>query len=72
MEPREIHVREMKHKWASCSTRGRITLDTGLLHKPKEFRREAIIHDLLHLSHPNHGKVFKALLKVHLGNGACG
>ena len=67
VQPKEIHVRQMKTKWASCSTRGRITLDTGLLHQPEEFRREAIIHDLLHLRHPNHGKVFKALLKAHLG-----
>ena len=66
VKPKEIHVRQMKRKWASCSTRGRITLDTGLLHQPRHFRREAIIRDLLHLRHPNHGKMFRALLKAHL------
>ncbi len=25
VEPKEIHVREMSRKWASCSTRGRLT-----------------------------------------------
>ncbi|MGB4432993.1 MAG: M48 family metallopeptidase, partial [Bacillota bacterium] len=25
VEPKEIHIREMKTKWASCSSRGRLT-----------------------------------------------
>jgi predicted metal-dependent hydrolase len=27
---------------------------------------EVIVHELLHLKVPNHGKVFRALLKAHL------
>ncbi len=64
--PREIHLRPMKRKWASCSSRGRLTFDTGLLRHTAEFRREVIIHELLHLKVPNHGKLFKALLKTYL------
>lgn len=65
--PKEIRLRPMKRKWASCSSRGRLTFDTALLHKPAAFRREVIVHELLHLKVPNHGKVFKTLLKAHLG-----
>jgi len=25
--PKEIHVQSMKHKWASCSSSGRLTFD---------------------------------------------
>ncbi|WP_299755695.1 M48 family metallopeptidase, partial [uncultured Chloroflexus sp.] len=46
--------------------RGRLTFDTDLLRQPAEFRREVIIHELLHLKVPNHGKVFKALLRAYL------
>ena len=67
--PREIHIRPMKRKWASCSSRGRLTFDTELLRQPAEFRREVIVHELLHLKVPNHGKVFKALLKAYLNEG---
>jgi predicted metal-dependent hydrolase len=64
--PREIHLRPMKRKWASCSSRGRLTFDTGLLRQPATFRREVIVHELLHLKVPDHGSLFKALLKAYL------
>lgn len=65
--PKEIRLRPMKRKWASCSSRGRLTFDTALLHEPAAFRREVIVHELLHLKVPNHGQVFKALMKAYLG-----
>jgi len=64
--PREIHIRPMKRKWASCSSRGRLTFDVELLRQPAAFRREVIVHELLHLKVPNHGPLFKALLKAYL------
>lgn len=68
--PREVRFRPMKRKWASCSSQGRLTFDTDLLHQPAEFRREVIVHELLHLKVPNHGKLFKALLKAYLASAA--
>ena len=64
--PREIHLRPMKRKWASCSSRGRLTFVTELLRQPAAFRREVIVHELLHLKVPDHGPLFKALLKAYL------
>jgi hypothetical protein len=65
VNPREIHLRPMKRKWASCSTRGRLTFDVELLRQPARFRREVIVHELLHLKIPNHGRLFRALLKAY-------
>jgi len=56
----------MKRKWASCSSKGRLTFDTELLSQPARFRAEVIVHELLHLRIPKHGKVFRALLKAYL------
>lgn len=67
-EPKEIHVRPMKKKWASCSSQGRLTFNTNLLQEPASFRREVIVHELLHLKVPNHGKVFRSLLRAYLAN----
>lgn len=64
--PRKICIRPMKRKWASCSSQGRLTFDVELLRQPAEFRREVIIHELLHLKVPNHGRLFKALLSAYL------
>jgi predicted metal-dependent hydrolase len=67
IEIAEVHVRSMKHKWGSCSSNGRLTFDAELLDEPEEFRNEVIVHEVLHLKVPNHGKVFRALLKAYLG-----
>ena len=66
VEPKEIHIRKMTRKWASCSSKGRLTFDPALLNEPESERSKAIIHELLHLKYPNHGKMFNALLKTYL------
>jgi len=63
---REIHLRPMRRKWASCSSRGRVTLDPELLCRPAEFRARVIVHELLHLKIPNHGPLFRNLLNAYL------
>jgi len=66
VDPKDIHIRKMKRKLASCSSRGRLTFDPSLLQEDEKGRSEAIIHELLHLKYPNHGKMFNALLKTYL------
>ncbi len=68
VEPAEVHVTVMRRKWASCSPRGRVTFNTELLGQPEALRREAIVHELLHLKVPNHGPLFRALLSSYLEN----
>ena len=58
---KEIHLRPMKIKWASCSSGGRLTFDTKLLEEAPKFRKDVIVHELLHLTVPNHGKLFSVL-----------
>ncbi len=65
IRPKEIHVRTMKRKWASCSSKGRLTFSSDLLKQPKGVRANAIVHEILHLRYPNHGKMFQTLLKVY-------
>lgn len=66
VKPKEIHIQSMKRKWASCSNRGRLTFDKKLLDEPEEVRVKVILHELLHLRYPNHGKMFKLLLDYYL------
>jgi len=69
VEPKEIHLRKMKNKWASCSSKGRMTFNSELLQEPADFRKEVIVHELLHYKLPNHGKLFNSLLKAYLAEG---
>lgn len=66
VEVKEIHVRPMKRKWASCSSTGRVTFSTDLLRQTPGFQAEVIVHELVHLKVPNHGKLFKVLVKSYL------
>ena len=72
VEPKQIHIRPMTRKWGSCSTAGRVALDTGLLTQPADFRKHVIVHELLHPRVPNHGKLFKALLRAYLRTSTLG
>lgn len=70
VEPKEIHLRPMKRKWASASSAGRLTFDTGLLTEPTDMRAEIIVHELVHLKIGNHGPLFRNLVRSHLTNGS--
>jgi hypothetical protein len=58
----------MRSKWASCSTAGTITLSDDLLREDPAFQEIVIVHELLHLLVPNHGRVFKALMRAYVPN----
>jgi predicted metal-dependent hydrolase len=66
VEPKSITLRPMKRKWGSCSSKGNLSFDKGLLYQPADFRRKVIVHDLIHMKVPNHGKLFKALERAYL------
>jgi predicted metal-dependent hydrolase len=62
-----ITVRTMTTKWASYSTAGRLTFDASLLELREELQDYVIVHELLHFHAPNHGKLWKSLMRAHLG-----
>lgn len=66
VHPTEIRVQRMTRKWASCSTAGRVTFATALLEETPSFQRYVIVHELLHLRVPNHGRLFKQYLTVYI------
>ena len=68
VNPRQLRVQAMRHKWGSCSTAGTVTLAVDLDEQPGAFQDYVIVHELLHLKVKNHGKLFKALLSAHLPN----
>jgi predicted metal-dependent hydrolase len=56
----------MRRKWGSCSTRGTITLASDLVDQDRRFQDYVIVHELLHLRVPNHGRLFRALMTAHV------
>ena len=72
VEPKEILLRPMERKWGSCSADGRLTFNVELLRQPAHVRRRVIVEELLHLKVPNHGKLFRALLRAYLSDPPAG
>ena len=65
---RGLYVRPMRTKWASCSTAGTLSFNDELLGLDKKLGDYVIVHELLHFSVPNHGKLWKSLMRAHLGD----
>lgn len=63
-----IYMRPMRRKWASCSTAGALNFNDELLNLERELGEYVIVHELLHFSVPNHGKLWKSRMLVHLGD----
>lgn len=65
---RSITIRSMSTKWASCSSSGRLTFDQDCLGLSKSLQDYVIVHELMHFSIPNHGRLWKSLMRAHLGD----
>lgn len=62
-----LTLRPMKNKWASCSTNGNLNFNIELLCMDRDVGDYVIVHELLHFSIPHHGKLWKSLMRAHLG-----
>lgn len=65
---RALALRRMSTKWASCSTNGNLNFNAELLDLDRKIGDYVIVHELLHFSVPNHGKLWKSLMRAHLGD----
>ena len=68
VKARSLSVRPMRRKWASCSTAGNLNFNSDLLALDRELADYVIVHELLHFSVPNHGRLWKSLMRAHLGD----
>ncbi len=66
VKPKRVQIQRMTRKWASCSETGRVCFSIDLLDEAPGFREVVIVHELLHLQVPNHGKLFKSLMNAYL------
>ncbi|MGH8428148.1 MAG: M48 metallopeptidase family protein [Gammaproteobacteria bacterium] len=62
-----LSIRPMRNKWASCSSQGQLSFNAELLGLDVDLWDYVIVHELLHFFVPNHGKLWKSLMRAHLG-----
>jgi predicted metal-dependent hydrolase len=63
-----VYVRPMRTKWASCSSNGILSFNAELLELEPQVWNYVIVHELLHFDVPNHGKLWKSLMRAHVGD----
>jgi len=69
VEVRIISIRAMKNKWASFTKASHLLIfNADLLYMDKKIGDYVIVHELLHFSVPNHGRLWKSLMRAHLGD----
>ena len=66
VEVERVRIRAMRTKWASCSSRGTITLSRALLQLPRDLVEYVVCHELAHLKIPGHGKGWQALMTIYI------
>jgi predicted metal-dependent hydrolase len=53
-----VTIRNQRSRWGSCSRSGTIALNFRLLQMPAAVREYILLHELMHLRHPNHSRRF--------------
>ena len=62
-----ISIRSMKTRWGSCTVKtGDIRINSGLIYYPDDCLRYILLHELLHIRFPNHGRDFKETLSGYM------
>lgn len=61
-----VTVRLMKTRWGSCHpVSRRISINLRLARKPQECTEYVVVHELAHITHPNHSECFWQLVERH-------
>lgn len=64
-----VTIKKMRSRWGSCNhAKGYINLNSELVKTPPECIEYVVMHELVHLVHPNHSKDFYAVLHHHFPN----
>lgn len=56
--PVSIDVRELGHRWASCSAKGRLAFHWKCMMAPQTIIDYIVVHELCHLHHRDHNQAF--------------
>ena len=58
LEPGRVTIRDQKTRWGSCSTSGTLSFNWRLVIGPGHALRYVVIHELVHIRHHNHSRIF--------------
>ena len=56
--PKEVKVMELRNRWASCTLKGNVNFHWKCAMAPIDVLNYIVVHELVHLIHPNHTTAF--------------
>jgi len=68
VNPCRIVVRKMKTRWASCSFKGTITVNSLAIHLPEHLIAYIVYHEICHLIEPRHNEAFLECIRGRYPN----
>lgn len=66
LHPKEIRFKRLRSRWGSCDSHGVVTFNTMMMQLTYEQIDYIIVHELAHLRHMNHSKIFHELVRAYL------
>jgi len=65
----KVSIKKMKTRWGSCNTQKRyINLNLKLIHKSIDVIEYIILHEMAHLTYPNHSKSFHDYVEKYMSD----
>lgn len=66
LHPKTLRLSRAKGRWGSMSSRGTLSLNRTLILCPPDVIDYVLVHELCHITHPNHSAAFWALVERHM------
>lgn len=58
VEPNNVVIKKQRKRWGSCSTKRNLNFNWKIIMAPAAVIEYLVVHELVHLIHPNHSKDF--------------
>ena len=64
--PYEVRLERMKKKWGYCTSDGIVYFNSEFLFMDENLQDFVIVHELLHIKFPKHGRLFNSMMSTYL------
>lgn len=66
--PLKVRLGNARTRWGSCSAKGVVMINRRLVHAPPDVVEYVLVHELIHLRHRNHSRLFWNTVEHYLGD----